>query len=54
MPLNKIQFKILDNQVVKKMKEMTGNKVELALDLLDFDEKFKPALANIFGSTFVA
>jgi len=36
------------------MKEMTDGKVELALNLLKFDDKFKPAMAHIFGSTFVA
>ena len=35
--------------MVKKMKELTGGKVELALNLLDFDDKFKPAMANLFG-----
>ena len=33
---------------------MTDGKVELALNLLKFDDKFKPAMAHIFGSTFVA
>jgi structural maintenance of chromosome 2 len=33
---------------------LTGNKVELALNLIDYDEKFKPAVALLFGMTFVA
>ena len=33
---------------------MTNGKVRLAIDLLDFDAKFRPAVAHVFGYTFVA
>ena len=36
------------------MKDLTHNRVELAINLLQYDAKFQPAIAHLFGSTFVA
>ena len=33
---------------------MTGGKVMLALELLQYDKKYEKAIAQIFGFTFVA
>jgi len=49
IPLNKIMWKVVDPQLVERMKQLTGNQVELAINLLKFDQKFKPAIAHIFG-----
>ena len=45
---------MVDASVVKKLKELTQNRVELAINLLQYDQKFHPAIAHIFGQTFVA
>lgn len=45
IPLNKAQWHATDAAMVQKMKTLTHGKVELALDLLKFDAKFRPALA---------
>ena len=39
---------------IKSLKRLTENKVELAVNLIEYDEKFAPAMKNIFGNTFVA
>ena len=54
MPLNKIQANIIPHKTVQRLKQLTNNKVELALNLIEYDERFKPAVALLFGSTFVA
>jgi len=40
--------------MVNKLKQLTHGKVELALNLLKYEDRFKPAIAHIFGNTFVA
>lgn len=54
IPLNKIQSRIVPDNIVKKFKELTKGKVELALNLVSFEDRFKPAIAFLFGQTFVA
>lgn len=54
IPLDKIQYRVVDATDVKRVKNATGGKAELALNLIQYDERFKPAMAHIFGSTFVA
>jgi structural maintenance of chromosome 2 len=40
--------------IVNQFKKLTNNKVELAINLLDFEARFQPAIAHIFGQTFIA
>jgi chromosome segregation ATPase len=40
--------------LVEKFKQMTNGRVYLALDLLSYDKRFEPAVAHVFGNTFVA
>ena len=54
IPLNKVQGYIIPSDIVKRLKNLTGNKVELAINLVEYDTKFQPAVALLFGSTFVA
>lgn len=54
MPLNKIQSRVVDWKIVEELKKKFDNQIELAINLLDFDEKFRPAVAWIFGNVFVA
>lgn len=54
IPLNKIAHKVIPDHIVQKLKELTNGKVELALNLVTFDQKFMPAVAHIFGQTFIA
>ena len=54
IPLNKIQSRIVDKKIVDDLKQKYNNEIELAIDLLEFDDKFKPAVNWIFGSVFVA
>ena len=54
MPLNKIKAWVIDANKVNKLKQLTHNKVKLALELVSFDKKYEPAIASVFGSTFVA
>lgn len=54
IPLNKISGDPLSAAKVAAAKEMGApGDVELALDLLDFDEELKPAMAYVFGRTVV-
>ena len=49
IPLNKVNSKIVEKETVDKLKKMLDGKVELAINVLKFDEKFKSAIALIFG-----
>jgi len=49
LPLNKVKSDVLDVKVFRKQKGFLG----LALDLVDFDSKFRNAFAHVFGSTIV-
>lgn len=42
-----------DKKIVDELKKKYNNEIELAIDLLDFEERFKPAVAWIFGQVFV-
>ena len=35
------------------MKQKYANQIELAINLLEFNDKFRPAVASIFGNVFV-
>jgi len=39
---------------VEKIEKLTQGKARLALDVISFDKKFTPAMASIFGTTFIA
>ena len=53
MPLNKMQFRKLDLNVVKQIHELTDGGARPAIDLIDFDPIYEPVMRQIFGTTFV-
>lgn len=53
VPLNKIQGRLVDWKIVEELKQKYDNQIELAINLLEFDDKFRPAVAWIFGNVFV-
>lgn len=53
IPLDKINSRSLDRATVEHAKKLTPNKVELALNLIDFDDELLRAMEYIFGTTFV-
>jgi structural maintenance of chromosome 2 len=54
IPLNKIRSFVVPADHVTKLKQLSNGRVELAINLIEFDEKFQPAMALLFGNTFVA
>ena len=54
MPLNKITYKIAKKEVCQKLESLSKGRVRLALDLLEYDERYKEAIAHVFGNVFVA
>ena len=54
MPLDKIRCeRNVDQNLKKQIEELTGGAARLALDLLNYDPKYEPAMRQVFGSTFV-
>lgn len=53
IPLDKISAKSIPNSSVSLAKELCPEKVELALNLIDFENELAKAMAYIFGSTFI-
>lgn len=54
IPLDKINPRCVDSENVEKIKRLTGQKVFLATELIEFDPKFKKVMDFVFGQTFVA
>lgn len=53
IPLDKISARALPEKVVSYAKEKCPEKVELALNLINFEHELQKAMTYIFGSTFV-
>lgn len=53
IPLDKISARRVDSKVVEHAHSMAPGKVELALDMIDFEGELLKAMQYIFGSTFV-
>lgn len=53
IPLDKISARALPEQVVSYAKDKCPEKVELALNLIDFKVELHKAMTFIFGSTFI-
>lgn len=55
IPLNKISGQVIDKRIVQIAQEIGGGpeNVQLALDLISFDSRLRPAMAWVFGSTLV-
>lgn len=53
IPLDKISARSLPENVVSYAKEKCPEKVELALNLINFEQELHKAMSYIFGSTFV-
>ncbi|CAG4930363.1 unnamed protein product [Parnassius apollo] len=55
IPLNKITGHIIDRKTVSLAQEIGGGpeNVQLALDLVSYDQRLKPAMAWVFGGTLV-
>ena len=45
---------MIPNETVKKLKELTNNRVFLAKELLSYSPDLEPAMNNIFGGIMVA
>ena len=54
IPLNKIKYGTVPKEYVDKLKNLTKGKVELALNLVEYEDRFMPAIAHVFGNTFIA
>lgn len=53
IPLDKINSKVVPPKTVDTAKDLCPGKVELALNLVNFEEELVNAMGYIFGSTFV-
>ncbi|XP_041969024.1 structural maintenance of chromosomes protein 2 [Aricia agestis] len=55
IPLNKISGRALDPEIVRTAQKIGGgpDKVQLALDLVSFDARLRPAMAWVLGGTLV-
>ncbi|CUM57824.1 unnamed protein product [Debaryomyces tyrocola] len=53
IPLDKISSRVIDDRSVKAAKTLCPNKVELALNLVDFENELLKAMQYIFGNTFI-
>lgn len=53
IPLDKISAKSMPQNSVNLAKELCPEKVELALNLIDFENDLAKAMAYIFGTTFI-
>ena len=53
MPIDRINGRIELAPTVKKIKQLTGDKAELALNLITYNKTYEKVLANMFGSIFV-
>lgn len=53
IPLDKINSKNLPNDTINYAKKLCPNKVELALNLIDFNQELVKAMSYIFGMTFI-
>lgn len=53
IPLDKISARSLPPNIVTYAKEKCPEKVELALNLIDFENELSKAMTYIFGSTFI-
>ncbi|ORZ33933.1 RecF/RecN/SMC [Catenaria anguillulae PL171] len=53
IPLNKIRGQVISNDVMRRAHEAAPGKCELALNLIRFDAKYRPAMELVFGTTIV-
>ncbi|CCE78622.1 Piso0_000647 [Millerozyma farinosa CBS 7064] len=53
IPLDKISSRVIDPRAVKLAKEKCPGKVELALNLIGFEQELLKAMQYIFGNTFI-
>lgn len=53
IPLDKISSRSLDHQVIDYAKQVAPGKVDLALNLIDFEDELHKAMEYIFGTTFI-
>ncbi|KAK6465470.1 chromosome segregation and condensation [Scheffersomyces coipomensis] len=53
IPLDKINAYAIDQQTINYAKQLAPNKVELAINLIDFEDELTKAMQYIFGSTFI-
>jgi structural maintenance of chromosome 2 len=50
IPLNKIENRPIDPEIVNKLKQFTSNKVWLAKELVEYEPELEPAINFVFGS----
>ena len=53
VPLQQIHVERLPRANVEKVMQLTNNKARLALDLIQYDPRFEPAMQQVFGKIFV-
>ena len=53
IPLDKINPNVLGAAVVERAQQIAPGKVELALNLIDYDEEIHKAMQYVFGTTFI-
>ena len=53
IPLNKISYKKIDENKIKKIEEETNNEAQLALNLIEYNKEFDSAMRYIFGQTII-
>lgn len=53
IPLDKIQSRLLDTQMVEYAKLLRPQKVDLALNLIKFEDELHKAMEYVFGTTFI-
>lgn len=53
IPLNKIQGRVIRPETITIAKKMAPNKVDFAMDLIEFTNDVKPAMEYTFGNKFI-
>ena len=54
VPLNRVDGRIELATNVRRIRQVTDGKAELALNLITYEKVHEPALAQVFGTWFVA
>ncbi|EGW32796.1 uncharacterized protein SPAPADRAFT_54808 [Spathaspora passalidarum NRRL Y-27907] len=53
IPLDKITTRTINNDVIQYAKQVAPGKVELAMNLIDFENDLRKAMEYVFGTTFI-
>lgn len=54
IPMTKVSFRMIDQRVVNLAQKLVGKENAIpAIDLIEYDQEFEPAMKYLFGSSFI-